>query len=327
MTREGYFFIGVLILLVLWPFLVGTYGVTLANRAMIYSLAALSFAILAGQLGWFSLCQTTFAGVSAYAIAILGVRFEVPFALTLMLALGVTLAFAVAFGLITLRTRAVGFLMLTLALGQMTWGLAYQWVDVTGGYNGIAGVRLPTVAGANLNDPYIFYVMLAVVTVLIFLGVHRLYRSSFGLLMIGIQENEQRMRALGHPVQRARFIAFVLAGMIGGVAGIFLVYDMGIMTPAPLDLGHAVWVLTAAVLGGYRSLWGPAIGVAILVALESVVAQYTDRHMMVIGFVLLLSILLMPNGLAEYLERFFARGKSRELAFAKTQSSEGRMKS
>lgn len=307
MTREGYLFLGVLVLLVIWPFATGTYGTTLANRTMIYALAALSFAILAGQLGWFSLCQTTFVGVSGYAIAIFGVQLGVPFPWTVLLALGVALLFAVAFGLVTLRARGVSFLMLTLALGQMVWGLAYQWVDVTRGYNGIAGVRLPTYAGYNLNTPEIFYVILALFTVLIFLGVHRLYRSSFGLLLIGVKENEQRMRALGHPVHRARFVAFVLSGVIGGVAGIFLVYDTGIMTPAPLDLGHAVWVLTAAVLGGYRSLWGPALGVAILVGLESVVAQYTDRHMMVIGFVLLLSILLMPHGLAEFLERHLAR--------------------
>lgn len=323
MTREGYLFLGVLALLIVWPFVGGDYGVTQAIRAMIYSLAALSFAILAGRLGWFSLCQTTFVGVSGYTIAILGVQHGVPFPWVVLLALGAAIVFAVVFGLLALRAKGVSFLMLTLALGQMVWGLSYQWVDVTGGYNGIAGVRLPILAGVNLNDHYVFYVILAVVTVLIFLGVRRLYRSPFGLLLIGIQENEQRMRALGHPVYLARFVTFVLSGAIAGVAGVFLVYDMGIMSPAPLDLSHAVWVLTAAVLGGYRNLWGPALGVVILVTLETFVSQYTDRHMMVIGLVLLFSILLMPRGLAEFLEQRLST-KPEQATPAATATPEGR---
>ncbi|SDI93807.1 branched-chain amino acid ABC transporter permease [Billgrantia gudaonensis] len=317
MKRERLLILAVLAALVAWPLLMGDYAVAQANRAMIYALAALSFSLLAGRLGWFSLCQTTFAGISGYTIAILGVRFGLPFPLVVMLALLFTTLSAVVFGLLTVRSRQVSFLMLTLALGQMVWALSFQWVDVTGGYNGIAGVRLPTYGGLDLNDTRVFYALVAVTTLAVFLAVWRLYRSPFGLLLLGIQENEQRMRALGHPVYLARFVAFVLAGTISGVAGVFLVYDMGIMSPSPLGLGHAVWVLTAAVLGGYRSLWGPALGVAILIALESLVAQYTDRHMMVIGLVLLLSILLMPRGLADVLEQRFKR-KSKPLASVTT---------
>ncbi|MBA2777920.1 branched-chain amino acid ABC transporter permease [Billgrantia kenyensis] len=322
MKREHLIILAIVALLVAWPLLMGNYAVSQANRAMIYALAALSFSLLAGRLGWFSLCQTTFAGISGYTIAILGVRYGLPFPLLVTLALLFTAVSAVIFGLLTVRSRQVSFLMLTLALGQMVWALSFQWVDVTGGYNGIAGVRMPVYGDLNLNDTRVFYVLVATVTVAIFLAVWRLYRSPFGLLLLGIQENEQRMRALGHPVYLARFTAFVLAGMIGGVAGVFLVYDMGIMSPSPLGLGHAVWVLTAAVLGGYRTLLGPALGVAVLIALETLVSQYTDRHMMVIGLVLLLSILLMPRGLAEVFEQYFKRKSKPQASVTTTTRGE-----
>lgn len=319
MSRATVFFLATIALLVIWPLAMGDYAVVQANRAMIYSLLALSFSVLAGRLGWFSLCQTAFAGVSGYTVAILSVRYGLPFPLVVPIALLVSVLFAVVFGLLTLRARDVSFLMLTLALGQMVWALSMQWVDVTGGYNGIAGVDLPTYELLNLNNHRIFYGLLAAVTLLVFLGMRRVYRSPFGLLLLGIQENEQRMRALGHPVYLARFVAFVLSGTIAGVAGIFLVYDMGIMTPSPLGLGHAVWVLAAAVLGGYRTLWGPVLGVIVLIALEVLVSQYTDRYMMVTGLVLLFSILLMPRGLAEFLERRL--GKTKPSASTHRESS------
>ncbi|APX94729.1 hypothetical protein BWR19_18385 [Halomonas sp. 1513] len=322
MKREYLIIVMILVALLAWPLVMGNYAVSQANRAMIYALAALSFSLLAGRLGWFSLCQTTFAGISGYTIAILGVRFGLPFPLVVTLALLLTTLSAVIFGLLTVRSRKVSFLMLTLALGQMVWALSFQWVDVTGGYNGIAGVRMPVYGDLNLNDTRVFYALVATVTVAIYLAVWRVYRSPFGLLLLGIQENEQRMRALGHPVALARFTAFVLAGAIAGVAGVFLVYDMGIMSPSPLGLGHAVWVLTAAVLGGYRSLLGPAIGVAVLIALETLVSQYTDRHMMVIGVVLLLSILLMPRGLAEMFEQHFKRKSKPQASVTTTTRGE-----
>ena len=322
MKREYLIIVMILVALLAWPLVMGNYAVSQANRAMIYALAALSFSLLAGRLGWFSLCQTTFAGISGYTIAILGVRFGLPFPLVVTLALLLTTLSAVIFGLLTVRSRKVSFLMLTLALGQMVWALSFQWVDVTGGYNGIAGVRMPVYGDLNLNDTRVFYALVATVTVAIYLAVWLVYRSPFGLLLLGIQENEQRMRALGHPVALARFTAFVLAGAIAGVAGVFLVYDMGIMSPSPLGLGHAVWVLTAAVLGGYRSLLGPAIGVAVLIALETLVSQYTDRHMMVIGVVLLLSILLMPRGLAEMFEQHFKRKSKPQASVTTTTRGE-----
>lgn len=307
MNNDRAVIIGIVIVLVVWPLALGDYAVSQGIRAMIYALMALSFSILAGRLGWFSLCQTTFAGISAYVIAILGVEHGWPAGAVIPTAILVAVAFAVVFGLLTLRSRAVSFLMLTLALGQMVWALSFQWVDVTGGYNGISGIRPPAVLGIDLNADRVFFAVLAVVTLLIFLGVRRMYRSGFGLLLLGIQENEERMRALGHPVYLARFTAFVLAAAIAAVGGIFLVFDMGIMSPSPLGLGHAVWVLTAAVLGGYRTLWGPALGVVILVGLESVASQFTDRHDMVIGLVLLLCILLMPRGLAEVFGQYRSR--------------------
>lgn len=311
MTRQGLAFLGIIILLAVWPLIAGDYGITLGVRILIFSLIALSFAMLAGPLGWFSLCQMTFAGISGYTVAILGVELEWSLALAVPAAFAASVLAAVAMGALALRTRNVSFLMLTLAMGQVVWALSYQWVDVTGGSNGITGVRLPTVGGIDLGDHHVFYALLAPVVVAIYYAVHRLHHSRFGLLLIGLRDNEARMRALGHPVLWARFTSFVLAGSVAGIAGIYFVFDLGLMSPGALGLSHSVWVLTAAVLGGYRLLWGPPIGVTVLVTLESFVNQFTDRHMMVIGAVLLICILAMPQGIAEFLrQRFAAREPS-----------------
>lgn len=320
MTREAKAFWAVIALLIVWPLVAGDYGVTLAVRILILSLVALSFAMLAGPLGWFSLCQMTFAGISGYGIAILGVEMGWPTALAVPAAFAASVVAAALMGALALRTRNVSFLMLTLAMGQVVWALSYQWVDVTGGSNGITGIRLPVVAGVDLDDHRVFYALLAPVVVAIYYAVHRLYQSRFGLLLVGVRDNEARMRALGHPTALARFTSFVLAGSIAGIAGIYFVFDLGVMSPGTLGLGHSVWVLTAAVVGGYRVLWGPPVGVALLVLLESFVNQFTDRHMMVIGAVLLICILAMPQGIAEFLrQRFTAAGRRQDARSATTQ--------
>ncbi|HLS68383.1 MAG TPA: branched-chain amino acid ABC transporter permease [Kiloniellales bacterium] len=296
--------------LAVWPMVANDYLIVLTLRALMYSLVVLSFSLLAGQLGLVSLLQTTFAGIAGYAVAILGVTYGWTFPWTVLAAFGLALISALVFALISLRASGIGFMMLTLALGQMVWALSFQWVDLTKGMDGIAGVRPPVILGLDLGDSHALYAVTAPIVVLTFAAVAVLIHSRFGLLMRGIQDNVVRMRALGYPVLKCRLTAFLLASLIAAAGGILLAWDTRVMTPMGLDLSRAVWVLTAAVVGGYRYLIGVPIGVTVMVILEAVLNQYTDRHLMVFGIVLAGSILLLPNGIAALIDD--ARSKLRQ---------------
>jgi len=259
---------------------------------------ALGFGLLASQLGLVSLLQTSFAGLAGYAVAILNTRYGWPPGASAVAALGIVAATALSFGLITLRTTGIGFMMLTLVLGQMLWALTFQWVDLTRGMDGIIGIAAPHIAGIHLASPTVLYACAALTTVAAYAAAHLLIASRFGLLLRGIQDNPVRMRALGYSVKQARLVLFVLASLPAALGGILLAWEARIVSPVSLDLSRAIFVLTAAVLGGYRALLGGPIGVVLMVALEAVISRYTERHLAVFGTVLAFAILLLPNGIA-----------------------------
>ena len=289
------------------PLVADDYVVVLALRALMYSLIVMSFSLLAGQLGLVSLLQSTFAGIAGYGLAILSTRYGWSGGSAALASLLLTVASAAVFGLISLKALGVGFMMLTIALGQMVWALSLQWIDLFKGMDGIVSIPVPQIAGMDLHDPRAMYVMTVIAVAVSFWSAHVLIQSRLGLLMRGIQDNAPRMRALGHPVLRARFAAFLIASFYAGIGGILLTWETRVITPVTLDLSRAVWVLTAAVIGGTMSLGGSVVGVVLMVALESVLSQYTDRHVLVFGLILALAILLLPNGIAAFASDLWAK--------------------
>jgi len=289
-----------LIGLALLPVVADPHMTTLALRALIYSLIALSFILLAGLLGLVSLLQTSFAGIAGYAVAILSTRYGWSAEISALSALAIVAATALVFGLVTLRATGIAFMMLTLVLGQMVWALTFQWVDLTRGMDGIVGITLPIVAGIDFATSHALYDCAALTTVLAYVGAHRLTHSRFGLLLRGIQDNPVRMRALGFPIHSARLMLFVLASLPAALGGILLAWEARIVAPVSLDLSRAIFVLTAAVVGGYRSLLGGPIGVVLMVLLEAVISRYTERHLAVFGTLLATTIVLLPNGITAW---------------------------
>ena len=295
------------------PLVADDYVVVLTLRALMYSLIVMSFSLLAGQLGLVSLLQSTFAGMAGYGVAILSTRYgwsPGPAALAGML---LTVTSAAVLGLVSLKASGIGFMMLTIALGQMVWALALQWIDLFKGMDGIVSIPTPAIAGFDLRVARVMYVVAAVAVAVCFWSAHVLIHSRLGLLMRGIQDNAPRMRALGHPVLRARLAAFLIASLYAAIGGILLTWETRVITPVTLDLTRAVWVLTAAVIGGTATLGGSVMGVTVMVALEAVVSQYTDRHVLVFGLILALAILLLPNGISAFVSDLWAkrRGRSR----------------
>ena len=309
MAQMRFVFLAVAILMVVWPMIATDYVMVLTNRFLIFCLIVLSFSILAGQLGLVSLVQTTFAGIAGYSVAILGVSYGITFPWAPLIGLGIVFFTSIVFGLITLRTYRIAFIMITLALGQMVWALSFQWSGLTRGMDGISGIPAPTVFGLNFAQTRDLYVVAALIVLVAFYAAWILIHSRYGLLLRGIEENEERMKAFGHPVLTARLATFVLCALLAALGGILMAYQSRVISPATVDIGRAIWVLVAAVVGGYRYLGGVPLGVLLMVILEAVLNQYTDRHLIVFGTILVLAILLMPNGLAAWIESAWVRAR------------------
>ncbi len=300
MPRRAGLWIGAVaagVVLLTLPYWMPAYYLTLTNRILFYSLLAVSFSFLAGQAGMVSLGQVAFFGFAAYSVAILTVRFGVAFPWPPLVGVVGGTALAAVLGLVVIRTSGIYFLMITLAIGQVMWGVAHRWVSVTNAYDGIPGIRAPEVAGIALQSPHNLYLALLSVSLLCMALVLAVSRSHFGLALRGIRASHTRMAALGYPVTLLRYAAFVLSGVLASVSGVFFAYHTGYVNTAVFDLQRSVWILLVSILGGVATFVGPIVGVTIVVLLESVVGQITQRHAMVIGVLFMLTVLLAPEGI------------------------------
>jgi len=287
----------VLVVLVTFPAWMPPYYLTTATRVLIYSMLAMSLSFLAGQAGMVSLAQTGLFGFAGYVMAILSVHYGLPFPIPFAAAVMGTVVLAAVFGIVSMRTYGTYFLILTLALGQIIWGIALQWTSMTEGFDGIAGVRPPTFAWISFREPGNFYWAMLVLFLLVFVALRALIHSPFGLALRGIRENPVRMAALGYPVERLRFYAFVMAAVPAALAGASIVQFTGIIMPATLSLDRTVWVLLVVILGGVGSLIGTVLGVIVGILFEVVVTTFTGRYLTVMGITFLLLVLFAPNGI------------------------------
>lgn len=285
------------VLLVAVPPALSAYPLTLLTQALIYAIFAMSLDLLLGYTGLPSLGHAAYFGVGAYAVAILASRYHARFWLCAVAAILAALVTAALFGILAMRAVGVYFLMITLALGMLVWGLAFRWVSLTMGDNGISGILRPTVGTASFSDPVPFY-YLTLVAFLLVLGLLVLVVSSpFGLSLLGIRESERRMRALGYNVWLHKYLAFVLAGALAGVAGMLWAYYNGFVSPVEVQLVTSVEALLMVALGGPGTLVGPALGAGAIVFLKNFVSVYTKRWLLILGGVYICTILFAPAGL------------------------------
>ena len=295
----------VFVALLLAPPFLSSFLLALLTQAMIYAILAMSLDIVLGYTGLASLGHATYLGVGAYSVAILATRHGAGFWVTL--AAGILLATAVAavFGLVALRATGVYFLMITLALGMVGWGLAHRWVTMTQGDNGISGVPRP-----DLGLPWSFaqavpFYYLAFAGFLVALWVLRVIVSSpFGQTLVGIRESESRMRTLGYHVWLHKYLGFVIAGGVGGFAGVLWAYYNGFVSPSDLELATSVEILLMVALGGRGTLLGPALGACLIVFLKNLVSVYTQRWLLILGAVYIGTIVYAPEGIVGALRQW-----------------------
>jgi branched-chain amino acid transport system permease protein len=290
------------------PYLLEPYYLGLVVKTMVFALFAMSFDLLIGYTGLASLGHAAYFGIGAYTTGLLALRLDWNVWLALPASLLIAALTAVLFGFLALRTRGSYFLMITLALSQVLWGIAFGWRSLTGGEDGLPDVPRPDLGlpwSLADNTPFYYFVLFIVgIGTLLLI---RIVSSPFGYVLRGIRESETRMLALGYNVWRYKFVAFVVAGTFAGLAGCLYAYLNRYVSPGYVHVVMSAEVLLMVVLGGAGTLFGPVIGAALFVWLENMISAYTERWLMLLGLVYVLVGVFAPNGLVGLARDFCKR--------------------
>jgi branched-chain amino acid transport system permease protein len=301
-------------LLVAFPLAMSAAGqlfyVGVVSRMMIYAIAATSLNLLLGYGGMISFGHAAFVGSGAYVASILVAEGATSAWLGWPAAVAVSAAAAALIGAISLRTRGVYFIMITLAFAQMMFYL----VNSMKAYGGDEGLSLPRRAelgfGLDSANEVVFYYAVLLILGLVLYSLHRLVRSRFGRVVLAIRENEARAEAIGFPVYRYRLACFVIAGAAGGLAGALLASHGKYVNPNVLHWTQSGTLMIMVILGGVGRLWGGVLGAFVLLGLEHLIADYPiawlaalapnyQQHAgLAVGAVLLAIVLYAPQGIA-----------------------------
>ena len=274
----------------------GTYYVNIASQILFYAIFALGVNVLAGYAGLVSLGHAGLFGIAAYSGAKIMTAGHGHLAVTTG-ALALTLLAAGVFAVLALRGTGLAFVMITVALGQIVWGVAYRWISITNGDNGIAIRGRPSPLGLSLASPAGFYwatlavFLIAVATMVVFVA------SPFGASVRGTRDQPRRMNALGYHVWMIRFLAFLFSGFWSGVAGLLYLYYNQFVSPQAVALTASAEALLMVIAGGTATLLGPITGAALVVIIKNVASAHIERWNFVLGAIFVVIVVFMPEGL------------------------------
>jgi branched-chain amino acid transport system permease protein len=286
------------VLVLMWPWLASGYVTSVAVLALIWAIFAMGLNVLLGYAGMPSLGHAAFFGTGAYAIAFASRYYGIGGWSTLLLAALAAMVMAAALGLVALRTRHVQFLLSTVALSEIVWGIAFKWRSLTHGDDGMSVSQSIGFPGAESLSQTVRLYLVAAFVFFIVLGVLRLMdRSRFRLVLNGLRDNEPRLAALGYNTWLYRFGAFVLSGTISGIGGgLFALYS-GFVSPDLFSIVTSAKVLLMVIIGGAGRFLGPIAGAFALVFLEEVLSGWTERWYTLEGVIYVLVALFLRGGM------------------------------
>ena len=279
------------------PLWVGnTFYVNIATQILLYAVFALGINVLVGYAGLVTLGHAGLFGIAAYAGARMlnGGHGHAAMAAG---ALAAALVVAALFAVLALRGTGLGFVMITVALGQIVWGIAYRWISITNGDNGISIKGRPSPLGLSLASPAAFYWAVLIVFVVAVASMAVLAASPFGASLRGTRDQPRRMQALGYHVWMIRFVAFVFSGFWSGVAGLLYLYYNQFVSPQAVALTASAEALLMVIAGGTATLLGPIAGAAVVVIVKNVASAYIERWNFVLGAIFVVIVVFMPEGL------------------------------
>jgi branched-chain amino acid transport system permease protein len=280
-----------------------TFYISFAARILIYAIAAASLNLVLGYGGMVSFGHAAFFGAGAYVVGILATEGLTSLWIAWPTAIAVAALAALVIGAISLRTRGVYFIMITLAFAQMIY---YIFVSLKA-YGGDDGMSLPsrsTGLGLPLSNDLVWYYLVLVLLMTILYLLSRLLRSRFGRVIEAIRENETRATAIGYPVYRYKLLCFVISGAIAGLAGALIANQTGYVGPASLHWVQSGTLMIMVILGGVGRFWGGPVGAAVLLALEELfsgsplLGPYSLYWQLPVGVILLAVVLFAPQGIA-----------------------------
>ena len=297
-----------LILVFLPPFF-SSYIQGIMTRFLVFALFSVGYNLVFGYLGLPSLGHAAYFGTGGYVVAVLKLHYGIDlFWISAPLGILTTTLVAAIFGIIALRVSGIYFLLVTFALGQLLYSIAWnlKWLN-SPGMQGVAGLSFPTfgIGGAFMNSLYFYYFVL-IVTVICILLMRKIVNSPFGHALVGIREGEKRMRALGYNTWLYKYIAFIISGTFSGIAGILFAYYNYMIDPNHLGVGTSFLPMCMAIIGGMGLLLGPVLGAAVIIFVELIASILTpDRWPLILGGLFVLAIMFTREGLTVYLGKLW----------------------
>lgn len=295
-----------LTLALLLPMFGGPFWTGLVTQMLIFGLLALSVDLLLGTAGLFSLTHASFFALSAYTVAILEVRYGVPTVLAAPAGILAGTLLGLVFGL-AVRTRGVYFILITIAMGYVVWGVAVRWSSFTGGDNGITNVPFPSVGGVGIQSHTQYYYLVLLVVALSVWAYKRLIQSPFGLGLRGIKGSESRMRSLGFRTGVHLYAAFVFSAALASLAGVLYVYYNRFVNPVASGFPISVEAALMAIVGGSGSILGPFLGAGVVLGMRNWGSSFVTMHHAVMGAIFIATVLWAPQGLVGLARSLAAR--------------------
>jgi branched-chain amino acid transport system permease protein len=283
------------------PVLIGDYAIVIATEIAIAALLAASLHFAMGLGGIISFGHAAFFGLGAYSVALAIQHTDAPFAAALLLAPIAAGLVGLLIGRVVLRSHGVYAAMLTLAFAQILWSTAVQWVDVTGGDNGLLG--LWSVLPRALTSPTVYYGLTLAIVVVSLIVLRRAALAPFGFALRATRDSELRAEAIGIDVQRTRWLAFSAGGFFAGLAGALHAFHKGSVFPTTLSIPVSVDALVMVLLGGVQTLSGPIVGALAYHGLATELIRLTDHWRLILGVAIVMLAALFPEGIVGFLRR------------------------
>ncbi len=284
----------------------------IASEIWIFAIFGLGLNLILGYTGLLSFGQSTFFGSAAYVAGWLLKHYGIGVFAALGIGIGVGAASAALVGYLCVQRAGLYFIMLTFALNQLFYFIAYQWTSVTGGEDGMPGVPRPALLGIDFQDPLNYYVFVSVLFLLSLWIMKRIVESPFGKILQAIRENEARAEAVGYNAPRFKLLAFVIGGAFSGLAGVLYAMLFGIVPLEAIGFVASGNVVFATLIGGSGSLYGPVIGSFVFIWLSESVSTLWARWPLLLGVAFVIVVVFLRGGVVEAWSRFWLWRSSRQ---------------
>src|SRR5450631_1221288 len=286
--------------LIALPFVLKLLGLSLNTGTMVltFAIATMGLNLCVGYTGLVSFGHGTWFGIGAYAGGLIQLHwFGGEIWLPLLLSMAVVAVASAVVGIIILRRRGVYFSLLTLALAALTYTIAFRWSEVTGGEDGLSGLKRGTIGPISLDDGIAFYIVVALIGLAVLYVLLRVARSPFGHVLVAIRENQLRATFQGYPVERYKLGVFVLSAVVTGLAGALLGFQTYLVSAEAVSVPFSGELLAMVVIGGMHNMLGPALGALFFILFRELFSIWSSDWLLWFGLIFVGFVMYSPGGL------------------------------